>query len=41
MMLNRNRTSRMYDEKTAVNIVNLVKEKYIIEFNKLKDFLEY
>jgi len=31
----------MYDEETAVNIVNLVKEKYIIEFNKLKDFLEY
>ena len=28
----------MYDEETAVNIVNLVKEKYIIEFNKLKDF---
>lgn len=41
MMLDRNRTSHMYDEETAVNIVNLVKEKYIIEFNKLKDFLEY
>ena len=33
--------SKMYDEETAVNIVNLVKEEYIIEFNKLKDFLEY
>ena len=41
MMLDRNRTSHMYDEETAVNIVNLVKEKYIIEFNKLKDFLDY
>lgn len=41
MMLDRNRTSHMYDEQTAVNIVKLVKEKYIIEFNKLKDFMEY
>lgn len=41
MMLDRNRTSHMYDEQTAVNIVKLVKEKYIIEFNKLKDFIEY
>lgn len=41
MMLDRNRTSHMYDEETAVNIVKLVKEKYIIEFNKLKDYLEY
>ena len=41
MMLDRNRTSHMYDEETAINIVNLVKEKYIIEFNKLKDFLKY
>lgn len=40
MMLDRNRTSHMYDEETAVNIVKLVKEKYIIEFNKLKDFIE-
>ncbi|MDQ0557830.1 hypothetical protein QOZ92_002965 [Paeniclostridium ghonii] len=28
------------DETTARNIVKLVKEKYIIEFNKLKEFLE-
>lgn len=41
MMLDRNRTSHMYDEETAVNIVKLVKEKYIIEFNKLKIFIEY
>ena len=34
MMLDRNRTSHMYDEETAVNIVNLVKEKYIIVYNK-------
>lgn len=41
MMLDRNRTSNMYDETTALNIVKLVKEKYVYEFNKLKDFLEY
>ena len=41
MMLDRNRTSHMYDEETAINIVKLVKEKYILEFNKLKEFLEY
>ncbi|MGL5712990.1 MAG: nucleotidyltransferase substrate binding protein [Paraclostridium sp.] len=41
MMLDRNRTSHMYDETTAINIVKLVKAKYIIEFNKLKEFLEY
>ena len=28
----------MYYEETAINVVKLVKEKYIIEFNKLKDF---
>ena len=39
MMFDRNRTSHMYDEETAVNIVMLVKDKYIIEFKKLKDFL--
>lgn len=41
MMLDRNRTSHMYDETTALNIVKLVKEKYVYEFKKLKDFLEY
>ncbi|WP_373599219.1 nucleotidyltransferase substrate binding protein [Paraclostridium bifermentans] len=41
MMLDRNRTSHMYDETTALNIVKLVKEKYVYEFNKLKDFLEH
>lgn len=40
MMLDRNRTSHMYDEITALNIVKLVKEKYVFEFEKLKDFLE-
>ncbi|MGL5328784.1 MAG: nucleotidyltransferase substrate binding protein [Peptostreptococcaceae bacterium] len=40
MMLDRNRTSHMYDEETAVKIVKLVKEKYIEEFNKLKDYLD-
>lgn len=40
MMLDRNRTSHMYDETTALNIVKLVKEKYVFEFKKLKDFLE-
>lgn len=39
MMLDRNRTSHMYDETTARNIVKLVEEKYIAEFNKLKEFL--
>ena len=40
MMLDRNRTSHMYDETTALNIVKLVKEKYVFEFEKLKDFLK-
>lgn len=40
MMLDRNRTSHMYDQTTALNIVKLVKEKYVFEFGKLKDFLE-
>lgn len=39
MMLDRNRTSHMYDETTARNIVKLVEAKYIAEFNKLKEFL--
>lgn len=40
MMLDRNRTSHMYDEATAFNIVTLIKQKYIIEFNKLREFLQ-
>ncbi|KYH34987.1 nucleotidyltransferase substrate binding protein like protein [Clostridium tepidiprofundi DSM 19306] len=40
MMLDRNRTSHMYDESTAYEIVNRIKEIYIFEFNKLKIFLE-
>lgn len=39
MMLDRNRTSHMYDESTAVGIVANIKEKYIFEFNKLKSSL--
>ncbi|MGL4848742.1 MAG: nucleotidyltransferase substrate binding protein [Clostridium sp.] len=40
MMLDRNRTSHMYDEQTAIEIVKLIKDKYIDEFFKLKKFLE-
>lgn len=40
MMLDRNRTSHMYDEETALEIVKLVNEKYVVEFKKLKKFLE-
>lgn len=36
MMLDRNRTLYMYDESTAVEIVNLVKDKYVFEFQKIK-----
>ena len=39
MMLDRNRTSHMYDESTARRIVELVKEKYIHEFKKLRESL--
>ena len=39
MMLDRNRTSHMYDEATAIEIVKLIKEKYIHEFNKLKNII--
>ena len=41
MMLDRNRTYHMYDEKTALNIVKLIKEKYIKELNSLREFLQY
>lgn len=40
MMLDRNRTSYMYDETTARDIVKRIKEIYIFEFEKLKLFLE-
>lgn len=40
MMLDRNRTSHMYDESTALEIVTLIKNKYINEFIKLKIFLQ-
>ena len=35
MMLDRNRTSHMYDESTAVSIVGHVKDKYIFEITKI------
>ena len=40
MMLDRNRTSHMYDEEVAKEIVNNIKNVYIHEFNLLKKFLE-
>lgn len=40
MMLDRNRTSHMYDEETAKQIVQSIKDKYIMEFVMLKEFLE-
>ncbi|MEF9952296.1 MAG: nucleotidyltransferase substrate binding protein [Clostridium sp.] len=35
MMLDRNRTSHMYDQELAVSIVTRIKERYITEFKKL------
>lgn len=40
MMLDRNRTSHMYDETTAKNIVERIKKIYINEFNNLEKFLK-
>lgn len=40
MMLDRNRISHMYAESTALQIVTLIKAKYINEFMELKVFLE-
>lgn len=40
MMLDRNRTSHMYDEDAAREIVKRIKETYIKEFSSLKNFLE-
>ncbi|MGL5616086.1 MAG: nucleotidyltransferase substrate binding protein [Sarcina sp.] len=40
MMVDRNRTSHMYDQSVALEIVKLIKEKYIKEFLSLKNFLE-
>ena len=40
MMLDRNRTSHMYDEDAAKEIVKRIKEAYIKEFSSLKNFLE-
>lgn len=39
-MLDRNRTSHMYDEEVAKAIVINIKNIYIHEFNSLKKFLE-
>ena len=41
MMLDRNRTSHVYDENTAIEIVSKIKDAYIQEFIKLKNFLQY
>lgn len=40
MMLDRNRTSHMYDETTARDIVKRIKKTYVKEFNNLKEFLK-
>lgn len=40
MMLDRNRTSHMYDEEIAKSIVNRIKNVYIIELHELRQFLE-
>lgn len=40
MMLDRNRTSHMYDESTAIEIVKKIKEVYIYEFTNLKEYLQ-
>lgn len=40
LMLDRNRTSHMYDESTAYEIVKRIREVYVFEFNNLKTFLE-
>lgn len=40
MMLDRNRTSHMYDETIAKNIVKRIKDTYVKEFTKLQDFLQ-
>lgn len=39
MMVDRNRTSHMYDEETALEILELIKDKYVIEFENLREFL--
>ena len=40
MMLDRNRTSHMYDETIAKNIVQRIRKSYIDEFSNLKTFLQ-
>lgn len=40
MMLDRNRTSHMYDEDTAKEIVKRIKDTYIKELLRLKAFLQ-
>ncbi|MEF9934748.1 MAG: nucleotidyltransferase substrate binding protein [Clostridium sp.] len=40
MMLDRNRTSHMYDEELAVSIVTRVKESYIAQFKKLLEYIK-
>ncbi|MFL0197115.1 nucleotidyltransferase substrate binding protein [Clostridium sp. WILCCON 0269] len=40
MMLDRNRTSHVYDEATAKSIVERIKKMYIDEFNDLEKLLK-
>lgn len=40
MMLDRNALSHLYDEEKSREIYNNIKNKYIIQFEKLKEFLE-
>lgn len=39
MLEDRNRTSHTYDEETALEIYNLVKDKHIHQLDQLKDYL--
>lgn len=41
MMLARNSLSHLYDEELSRKIYNNIKNKYIFEFEKLVDFIEY
>lgn len=40
MMLDRNALSHLYDEERSREIYENIKNKYIVEFEKLKEFLE-
>lgn len=40
MMLDRNALSHLYGEEKSREIYENIKNKYIVEFEKLKEFLE-